>query len=632
MSGTPLRHYLLALVFATFVALLATPAAAQLLDAGCLTCHAAIEDAMVHMGVSRPCMFCHGGDGEALTKEDGHVQPTLPVIMDATSPPLDYDRPYQRFVNPTNLRIVDQTCGTCHADKVDRILKSMMATTTGHLAGGLYLNGVVNSKTPVYGNYAAIDDDGTVPVGEGAVASVDDMITYDPAGDPVLFATHYAQVPGQACARCHLWSRGRGYRGAVGEDGVYRADGCAACHMPYANDGLSQSADTSINHLEPGHPMQHVITKEIPDEQCTHCHHRGARIGLTYSGRAQMPPGLPSGPETPGTTDVNFNRNYHYADSATNPPDIHKEAGLSCIDCHTAAGIMGDGEIWGHMDQATKIECRTCHGMPDADGTFIDNDGLALNNVTADVDGAVLTSKVGGAEHDIPQIRNLVDDSAWGYNAKAAAAMNSDHIKVDGGLECYTCHSSWVSNCFGCHFERNEQLSGTNLMTGQAENAKISTNNKMFLALRHFALGPNSEDRIAPYIVGCHPIADVTADDGTKIMDFVMPATVNGKSGLGHNPVHPHSVRGAGEVRECAECHRSPPTLGLGSGNYSLARTYAFGASATGLAVYERWSAPAAPVAVDTLPGTDIEAVASAPNVIEGTADYLFVAAGAAGV
>ena len=29
---------------------------------------------------------------------------------------------------------------------------------------------------------------------------------------------------------------------------------------------------------------------------------------------------------------------------------------------------MGDGNIYGHMDQATKVECRQCHGTPDCPG------------------------------------------------------------------------------------------------------------------------------------------------------------------------------------------------------------------------------------------------------------------------
>lgn len=317
-----------------------------------------------------------GGDPNSAVKEAAHVLPTLPVIMDNTVAPLDHDLPYQQFVNPKNLLVVQDTCGACHPFKAETIIKSMMATAAEHSAGGLYQNGVVKTKTPIYGTFAVEDTDGLVPTERGAVQSLEDLVEYDPSGDPHSNATHFAAVPAQACARCHLWSRGKGYRGAENVNGLYRADGCVACHMIYDNDGLSRSADKTIDHAEPGHPRIHQVTKQIETQQCIHCHHRGARIGLNFTGRAQMPPRLPSGPDYAGTTDEKFNTNYHYAVDGVNPTDVHFERGLDCIDCHTIQGIMGDGNIYGHMDQATKIECRMCHGLPGEFPTMIDHDGL----------------------------------------------------------------------------------------------------------------------------------------------------------------------------------------------------------------------------------------------------------------
>ncbi|MBV1910010.1 MAG: hypothetical protein KUG78_11955 [Kangiellaceae bacterium] len=602
-------------------------------DPGCLTCHEAIEK--FHERVEIACTDCHGGDFTSSLRDVAHVQPSRPVINDATVKPLDYDLPYERFVNPSNLRVVKETCGNCHEPHVDTVMKSLMATTTGHHSGGLYLNGVDETKIPTFGTFATTDDDGEVPTEDGAVQSVIDLIDYDPEADQSEFATHYAAVPAQACARCHLWTRGKGYRGAEGKDGLYRADGCAACHMPYSNSGLSESADMSINHEEPGHPKTHRVTSAIPSEQCIHCHHRGARIGLSWQGKSQMPPGLPSGPGVPGTTDTRFNTNYHYSDDETNPKDIHGEAGMHCVDCHTQAGIMGDGNIYGHMDQATKIECRTCHGMPNETPTFIDKDGLMLNNIVIEEDGtAVLTSKVSGKKHIVPQVKKIVDPQSCEFNPLAAAAMNDHHLKEEGGLECYACHSSWMPNCFGCHFERDETKTGINLITREEVIGKASTNNKMFVSMKHFALGLNSQSKISPFIVGCHPIADVTAADGTKKLDFVMPKTkVKGLSGLAFNPANTHTTRSTGEVRKCIECHRSPPALGLGSGNYNLGRTHAYTLANDKLRVYERWANPENPSLTQTISlPADGKAIAVQANIVSGRADYVYIATGTAGV
>ncbi len=598
----------------------------------CLLCHSAIENATEVMGFDLDCTFCHGGDPDAEVKDLAHVMPTLPVIMDKTVAPLDYDLPYQRFVNPTNLRVVGETCGLCHPERFETVHKSMMATAAGHYAGGLYQNAVQDTKTPIYGTFAVDDLDGYVPVERGAVQHLDDLIEYDPLGDPQDIATHFAAVPAQACARCHLWSRGKGYRGALNADGVYRADGCAACHMLYANDGLSQSADMTIDHAETGHPIIHKITKQIDTEQCIHCHHRGARIGLNFTGRAQMPPRLPSGPGVAGTTDVRFNGNYHYTESGTNPPDAHRTKGLECIDCHTARGIMGDGNIYGHMDQATKIECRMCHGLPGQAPTFVDHDGLELRNTQYDGTQATLTGKVDGQVHTIPLVKDIVDPLSDRYNPRAACAMNNNHLKAAGGLECYSCHSAWTPNCFGCHFERDERFMGVNLVTRNEEVGRVRTGNKVFETLRPFFIGPNSEGRVAPYLVACQPIADVTAPDGSKILDFKMPRTTKGLSGLALNPVQPHTVQGPGNVRTCAECHRTPVTLGMGTGNYSLARNYAFLAAPGGVRVYDRKTDPTMPAFVATLDVANPMGIVSRPDVVEGTADAIYVAAGTDGL
>ncbi len=598
---------------------------------GCLECHGKIED--IHTKISIACTDCHGGDYTTARKERAHVLPTMPVIMDKTTPPLDYDLPYQRFVNPSNLRVVEETCGNCHMPHVGQVKKSLMATGAGHNSGGLYQNNVIDTKTPVYGYFSVIDKDGEVPVERGAVTELLDLVEYDPSLDQSEFATHYRAVPGQVCARCHLWSRGKGFRGAENADGTYRADGCAACHMIYGHDGRSQSADPTIDHTQQGHPLIHQTTKAIPSEQCVRCHHRGARIGLSFQGKAQMPPDLPSGPGVKGTTDIRFNGNYHYADPKTNPMDIHSERGLHCIDCHTKAGIMGDDNIYGHMDQATKVECRTCHGVPWHKGQLIDFDGKHLNNVHAENDGSrILTSKVDGVEHRIPQVTEIVNPESPHFNPKAAAAMNENHLKEEGGLECYSCHTSWIPNCFGCHFERDETKIGIDLITRKEEIGKASTGNKVFESFKHFSMGMNSQGKVSPFMVGCHPIADVTAPDGSKKLDFVMPETVNGKSGLAHNPVHPHTIRSVGEVLTCEECHRSPPSLGLGSGNYSLAQDYAFVITADGVQLFDRWKDPGNPVKIATIPVDSPLALASKSNIVTGRADFLYVAAGDGGL
>jgi hypothetical protein len=90
------------------------------------------------------------------------------------------------------------------------------------------------------------------------------------------------------------------FPGTNDQPGDYRASGCSACHVLYANDrdpssleqtsafgntGRSISSDPTVDKSESGHPLQHVFTKQIPSSQCMTCHiHPGTNMVVTYYG------------------------------------------------------------------------------------------------------------------------------------------------------------------------------------------------------------------------------------------------------------------------------------------------------------------------------------------------------------
>jgi hypothetical protein len=81
--------------------------------------------------------------------------------------------------------------------------------------------------------------------------------------------------------------------------GDYRASGCTACHVIYANDrdpshsgaysqfghlGFSASSDPTIPKNEAGHPIKHAFTRAIPSSQCMICHiHPGTNMVILIS-------------------------------------------------------------------------------------------------------------------------------------------------------------------------------------------------------------------------------------------------------------------------------------------------------------------------------------------------------------
>jgi len=159
-----------------------TQAEADRKSAGCLTCHAGIDEPTMHptRTVRLGCTDCHGGDAAASTatgvardsaqyeqvKRKAHVQPRDPEFALGAG---RVQRPYTRwlresyefirFANPGDLRVAPQTCGQsgCHAAEVRNVSTSMM-THGGFLYGAaLYNNGAFPLKNARFGESYSAD-------------------------------------------------------------------------------------------------------------------------------------------------------------------------------------------------------------------------------------------------------------------------------------------------------------------------------------------------------------------------------------------------------------------------------------------------------------------------------------------
>jgi len=158
------------------------------------------------------------------------------------------------------------------------------------------------------------------------------------------------------CLRCHISTTGT--RGP----GLYRASGCAACHVVYNNDGRYMGKDAAIDKTKPGYPAKHTFTTMIPNLQCLHCHNQN-HVGADYEGFFEH----------------DYDRFYRSPIINGRPParlygidhhrlakDIHSERGLWCIDCHTKNDVMGDGYIYAHELDVPMRTCGDCHGSYDS--------------------------------------------------------------------------------------------------------------------------------------------------------------------------------------------------------------------------------------------------------------------------
>jgi hypothetical protein len=161
----------------------------------CVNCHApagrgnqGIEDP--HPWLYVKCTTCHGGNAMGLTQTDAHVAPP-PEMQDPQWPGRSNIQYYYnyltthglenmtggleflKFINPGDLRIADQTCGSqqaCHADKVASFKGSVILTEPGLMDASIYRAGVKRAYPTGTSDRAARDFTTGVTMGLDEIA------------------------------------------------------------------------------------------------------------------------------------------------------------------------------------------------------------------------------------------------------------------------------------------------------------------------------------------------------------------------------------------------------------------------------------------------------------------------------
>lgn len=346
-----------------------SPAQEQRQSAGCISCHGQTDSPTMHTSsaVVIGCADCHGGDPSVFkagapgsrdyldAERKAHVQPLFPEDADRGGHPvrvyarwLKESQAFVRFVNPGDLRIARQTCGSsgCHADILTDVRHSMMATGAMLWEAALYNNGAFPYKNARFGESYSPDgkpqmiftfppptkqqtrDKGILPYlepldrwevsqpgnvlrvferGGGAKSGLGNPDGEDEPGSPDLklsdrgFGTQLRTDPVfLGLQKTRLLGPMLYIPGTNDQPGDYRASGCSGCHVIYANDrspvhsaqyavyghnGTTATIDPTIPKNESAHPIQHVFALTIPSSQCMVCHvHPGTNMETTYFG------------------------------------------------------------------------------------------------------------------------------------------------------------------------------------------------------------------------------------------------------------------------------------------------------------------------------------------------------------
>src|SRR4051812_8570680 len=149
---------------------------AEAKSAGCVSCHSASDAHTMHRSpaVILGCVDCHGGN-PAIRRPEGaehgtpayfaaqgraHVLPRYPETWhypSSANPARTYalhnrEAPeFIRFTDPSDYRVVRDSCGACHIEVIEAAERSLMSTGAMLWGGGAYNNGILPYKNYVIG-------------------------------------------------------------------------------------------------------------------------------------------------------------------------------------------------------------------------------------------------------------------------------------------------------------------------------------------------------------------------------------------------------------------------------------------------------------------------------------------------
>jgi hypothetical protein len=507
-------------------------------------------------GADKNCEVCHKGNPYAFTKKEAHKG---------------------MYINPGDFRVISETCGQCHDDRgrirkdveglipeviklsrvvskgqrnhVPRTIRVIMSTLSGEIAGTRYIWNAQKTKNAIYSVRAVRDIDGILPDYKGVVKELKNL--------PPASNSDADSLLRNKCLKCHLWTKGEE------KEGLYRSNGCSACHVIYSDKGFSETGDPTIAKGVPSHPLKHEITVKVPVSQCMHCHNNeGERIGMSYTGQIQAHLGFPY-------TNNGMPREKIYGINSIHiKSDIHYQRGMSCIDCHTSKEMHGDGNLYVRSNYEVSIRCESCHGTPYEYPSLKDSRGNKLANLVKRGNDLILVEKLTGREHIVPQLKRIMDRASLPLAMVIPAHLKD--IKGRNKLECYTCHAVSAPQYYGYNIKRDDRrVSPIDWGIGIGEGEKIMNSPSgwdseyIYIRWEDSPLGVDYKGYIAPFIPLYQPFFTHIDSSGRILSLNRALKTTKGLYSLSLDPVQPHSIRR--QSRSCESCHNNPKAVGLGS-------------------------------------------------------------------
>ncbi len=148
------------------------------------------------------------------------------------------------------------------------------------------------------------------------------------------------------------------------------------------------------------------------------------------------------------------------------------------------------------------------------------------------------------------------DGETWGD----VPAEDTELAHRDGNMTCYTCHSAWVTSCFGCHLSMKANAKMPNRHNEGSDSRNYTAYNFQVLRDDIFMLGRDGTTtgrRIAPVRSSSAVLVSSQNQNREWIYSQQQTISAEGFAGQAFNTHVPHTVRSK-ETKNCSDCHIAP--------------------------------------------------------------------------
>ena len=296
--------------------------------------------------------------------------------------------------------------------------------------------------------------------------------------------------------------------------------------------------------------------------------------------------------------DCHFRQDAHGDGNLYNEPRAAIE--IACEDCHGTiqkkASLFTSGRA-AAVATGTAAERRKSQNQPlagqdltrirvrDAEGTRIPlfqrvtRDRKRKNEKGVDVDlktGDIMQNSmvVPGRWWRVPQTVDTVTPGSRDYNEQSryAKTIQKDNATWgdvpadsnqlahrDANMTCVSCHSSWVTSCFGCHLSMQANRKMPNRHNEGGNTRNFTQYNFQVLRDDIFMLGRDGTvtgNRVAPVRSSSAVLVSSQNQNREWIYSQQQTTSAEGFAGQTFNTHIPHTVR-ATETKTCSDCHVS---------------------------------------------------------------------------